>query len=338
MASYRYFLDRYIGSHVWSNCGRHHHDYLLSIGYGIATMKHVVSISLGSSSRDKKVEFKLGDETLILERIGCDGDEKKAKALFAELDGKVDAFGVGGVELYVRVGEKNYPLRSGINLVKEVKQTPFTDGRGLKLTMEQHIFQMAEPQFQQPITLRKGMMPVAADRFGMAESLHRAGFELVFCDLMFGLGIPLPIYGLARLRTLAAILMPVIGLMPVSMLYPTGQNQEANVPKYEIWFHYGPVIAGDFQYIRRHMPLDMQGQVVITNTTTASDVELMQSRGVSYLVTSTPRIDGRSFGANVLEAALIAYSGQGRELNDAELSALVKDLNLKPNVQALNLP
>lgn len=299
-------------------------------------MKHVVSISLGSSSRDKRVEFKLGDETIILERIGCNGDEKLARSLYADMDGKIDAFGVGGVELYVRVVDKNYPLRSGLNLVKDVKRTPYTDGRGLKLTLEQNIFQTAEPQFRRPISPRRGMMPVAADRYGMAESLHRAGFELVFCDLMFGLNIPVPVYGLARLRTLAAILMPVVGLMPVSMLYPTGQNQDENVPKYGNWFNFGPVIAGDFQYIRRHMPLDMCGKVIITNTTTAQDVELMQARGVSYLVTSTPRIEGRSFGANVLEAALIAYSGQGRQLTDAELTALVQELKLKPEVQELN--
>ena len=180
------------------------------------------------------------------------------------------------------------------------------------------------------------MMPVAVARYEMAESLHRAGFDLVFCDLMIGLGIPIPLYKLGQLRTVSAILMPVIGLMPISMLYPTGENQDKNVPKYEKWFHYGPVIAGDFQYIRRNMPLDLAGKVIITNTTTSSDVELLQARGVSYLVTSTPRIEGRSFGANVLEAALIAYAGKGRRLTDLELSALVQELNLKPDVQELN--
>jgi hypothetical protein len=38
----------------------------------------------------------------------------------------------------------------------------------------------------------------------------------------------------------------------------------------------------------------------------------------------------------VLEAALIAYADKGRELTDAELSVLVEELNLKPNVQELN--
>jgi hypothetical protein len=299
-------------------------------------MKHVVSISLGSSTRDKKTILKLGNQTLLVERIGCDGDEKKAQALFEEMDGKVDAFGVGGVELYIRVLDKNYPLRSGLNLVKKVHKTPYTDGRGLKYTLERDIYQMAEPHFQQPIFPHKAMMPLAADRYGMADSLNRGGFNLVFCDLMFGLGIPIAVKGMAQLRLLASLIIPVVGLLPISMLYPTGQNQDENIPKYEKWFHYGPVIAGDFQYIRRHMPLDMIGKTIFTNTTTEEDVKLLQERGVSYLVTSTPRLDGRSFGTNVLEAALMAYAGKDRPLTDAELRRLISSLNLKPTVQQLN--
>ena len=299
-------------------------------------MKHVVSISLGSSSRDKQVEFKLGETPMLLERIGCDGDEKKARAMFKDMDGKVDAFGVGGVELYIRVVDKLYPLRSGLNLVKDVKQTPCLDGRGVKYTLERNVFQMVESQLPASISPRKAMMPLAADRYGMAESLDRAGFELVFCDLMFGLGLPIPVRGLGQLRAFAAALMPVIGLMPISMLYPTGQNQEEIIPKYEKWFNFGPVIAGDFQYIHRHLPSDLSGKIIITNTTTQADVDLLRERGLAYLVTSTPRLDGRSFGSNVIEAALTAYAGKDRPLSDAELTALIQELDLKPSVQCLN--
>jgi hypothetical protein len=299
-------------------------------------VKRVVSISLGSSKRDKRVELILGDEVIIIERLGCDGDERKARRLFTEFDGQVDALGVGGVELYVRVLDKNYPLRSGLNLVKHVKHTPYTDGRGLKYTLERTLVQEVESQLDHPLTPRRAMLPVAADRYGLAESLHQAGFDLVFCDLMFGLGLPIPIKGLARLRRLASVLLPIIGQMPISMLYPTGQSQTLNTPKYETWFNYGPVIAGDFQYIQRYMPLDLNGKVILTNTTTAQDVEELRRRGVSYLVTSTPRLDGRSFGTNVMEAALIAYAGQKRTLTDDELRRLIKELNLKPHVQKLS--
>ncbi len=299
-------------------------------------MKHVVSISLGSSRRDKKVEFNVKDKTILVERIGCDGDEKKAQALFTEMDGKVDAFGVGGVELYVRVLNKKYPLRSGINLIKNVKKTPCVDGGGLKHVMESNVFQVAEAHLRRGISPRKAMMPVAVDRYGMASSLDKAGFELVFCDLIFGLGIPIPIKGLGQLRFLAGLLLPAIGLMPISMLYPTGQNQEEIIPKYDKWYNFGPVVAGDFQYIRRHLPEDLSGKIIITNTTTQDDVELLQSRGLDYLVTSTPRLDGRSFGTNVMEAALIAYAGKGRTLSDAELSSLVDELGLNPTILRLN--
>ena len=299
-------------------------------------MKHVVSISLGSSSRDKRVKFTLGDQTILMERIGCDGDEKKARALFKDMDGRVDAFGVGGVELYVRMVDKLYPLRSGLNLIKDVKVTPCLDGRGVKFTLERDVFQLAEPQLDHSFTPRRAMMPLAADRYSMAESLDRAGFELLFCDLMFGLGLPIPVKGLARLRLLAGLILPVAGLMPISMLYPTGQNQDEIVPKYEKWFDYGPLIAGDFLYIRRHLPPDLKGKVIITNTTTEQDINLLKTRGLSYLVTSTPPIDGRSFGTNMIEAALTAYAGQGRALKDDELRALMRDLDLRPTVRALN--
>jgi hypothetical protein len=59
-------------------------------------MKHAVSISIGSSKRDKKVEFSLLGEKVALERIGTDGDMEVAARMFQDLDGKVDAFGVGG--------------------------------------------------------------------------------------------------------------------------------------------------------------------------------------------------------------------------------------------------
>ena len=70
-------------------------------------MKHVVSISLGSSSRNHSVEAEFLGEKFKIERIGTDGDKKKAIQLIEELDGKVDAFGMGGID-YICIGKKKY--------------------------------------------------------------------------------------------------------------------------------------------------------------------------------------------------------------------------------------
>ena len=56
---------------------------------------HVVSVSLGSSRRNHRTETTLLGHPITLERIGTDGDQKKARQLYLEMDGKVDAFGAG---------------------------------------------------------------------------------------------------------------------------------------------------------------------------------------------------------------------------------------------------
>ncbi len=42
-------------------------------------LKHVVSISLGSSTRDSSVRLRLGEWDVLIERIGTDGNLKKSR-------------------------------------------------------------------------------------------------------------------------------------------------------------------------------------------------------------------------------------------------------------------
>ena len=96
------------------------------------------------------------------------------------------------------------------------------------------------------------------------------------------------------------------------------------------------MVAGDCLYIKRYMPDDMQGKVVVTNTTTPQDVELFRKCGVKYLVTTTPILDGRSFGTNMMESALIALSGKKRALTRDEYEEILTKLGFEPSLQELN--
>jgi hypothetical protein len=80
----------------------------------------------------------------------------------------------------------------------------------------------------------------------------------------------------------------------------------------------------------------MKGKVVVTNTTTPADVELFRKCGVKYLVTTTPVLDGRSFGTNMMEAALIAVSGKKRALTRDEYNEMLVKLGFQPSLQELN--
>jgi hypothetical protein len=301
-------------------------------------MKRAVSISIGSSKRNKAVEVELLGEKVSIERIGTDGDMEKAAQLYKELDGKVDAFGLGGADLGLLVDQKWYPLYSVQSMVRYVKKTPLVDGAGIKNTLESRLAPFIDSQIGDYVQSlgKKVFLVSGADRWGMSKSFLDTGYEAVFGDIMFGLGMHIPMRGEANVKRMAALVMPIVGRLPFKWVYPTGEKQEERVPKWEKYYQWGTVIAGDCHYVKHHMPDDMQGKVVATNTTTREDVEIFRQVGIKYLVTSTPVIEGRSFGANMMEAALIAVSGKGRVLTHAELNVLIDQLNFQPQLQELN--
>jgi len=108
-----------------------------------------------------------------------------------------------------------------------------------------------------------------------------------------------------------------------------GAEQE---PKYTKYFEESDLIAGDFLFMRKYMPTNLSGKTVVTNTTTEDNIALLKERGVKTVITTTPRYEGRSFGTNMLEAALTAYAGKGRRLTDDELNELIDELGVKPTV------
>ncbi|HLE14681.1 MAG TPA: hypothetical protein VI776_08035 [Anaerolineales bacterium] len=299
-------------------------------------MKRAVSISIGSSKRDKSVEVDLLGEKVCIERIGTDGDMEKAAQLYKELDGKVDAFGVGGADLGAMVDQKWYPLYSVQKMVRFIEKTPVVDGAGLKNTLEKRLAPFIQEKIGDYIQEKKAFVTLGIDRWGMTKSFLDAGYECVFGDFMFGLGIPIAMHSEAGLKRAARLIMPIAGRLPFEWVYPTGEKQEQRIPKWEKYYQWAAVVAGDCLYVKRHMPDRIPGKVIATNTTTPEDVELFRQAGVKYLVTSTTAIEGRSFGTNMIEAALIAVSGKGRKLTYAELDQLLDRLGIEPQLQELN--
>ncbi len=247
-----------------------------------------------------------------------------------DLDGKVDAFGVGGVDLYLRLDEKEYPLHAALKLVSGIKQTPLCDGRGLKHTLERRVFQLAKSQLGD-VHFKQAFVPVAVDRSGLAEAVAEVADRTVFGDLMVALGVPIPIYGIPAFKRVARVMLPIVSHFPMNMIF-YGSDGAEQEPKYTKYFNESDLIAGDFLFMRKYMPGDLSGKTVVTNTTTEENIELLRSRGVKAVITTTPRFDGRSFGTNMNEAMLVAYAGKGRRLTDNELNGLIDELMLYPTV------
>lgn len=298
-------------------------------------MKKVVSVSLGSSKRDHTVQIEILGETFEISRRGTDGDFEKAVQLLRELDGKVDAIGLGGIDVYLVAGGRRYAIKDGLRLLRTLKVTPACDGSGLKNTLER---QVVAELFRAGI-LRRGqrvLLVSAVDRFGMAEALVENGAEVIFGDLIFALGIPVPLRRLRTVAFLAALILPILGRLSFKLLYPTGQKQERETPKYGRYYDWAEVIAGDFHYIKHYLPPHIPGKIILTNTTTKKDELLLKERGARMLITTTPELQGRSFGTNVMEAVFLALLGKKwEEVTPADYLALIEKIGLGPSIRVL---
>jgi hypothetical protein len=305
-------------------------------------MKRAVSISIGSSKRDKRVEIDLLGERVQLERIGTDGDMEKAARLYQEMDGKVDAFGVGGAVLGLMVDNRWYKLPNVQSLIRHVHKTPVVDGTGLKLTLETKAAEMVDRELGSVIRQKRAFLMSGVDRYGLTRCFIDAGYEAVIGDLMFTLGIPIPLRSMEALHRVARILIPPVGYLPFKWLYPTGDEQEKRTPKFVQHFEWATLIAGDCHYITKYMPDRMDGKVIVTNTTTPEDRKLFQQAGVKYLVTTTPVLDGRSFGTNMIEAGLVSVFGRRGPVDYAnpgdyfnQIRSALDELKMQPQLQEL---
>lgn len=304
-------------------------------------MKKILSVSLGSASRDHTTRHVFLGEECELSRKGTNADFEKALAMYREYDGRVDAFGVGGLEFYLGVGKRRYYFREGKRIRAAIKVSKVGDGNGVKGLLVQRAFAALEKHLNAEGKTLKGIKALktnAVDRYTMAEALVHAGCSPVFGDLMFSLGLPIPVRKLSTVRLLAAVLLPVITQLPFKLFYPLGSAQDKEPePKWTQYYREATVLAGDFVSIRAHMPDDLSGKIVVTNTTTAKNVEELQKRGLHILVTTTPRLEGRSFGTNVMEATLLALMDKPQsDVTSADFLELIERIPLEPNIEILN--
>jgi hypothetical protein len=300
-------------------------------------VKTVVSVSLGSSSRDHRAHVSLLGEEFDISRIGMDGSIDRAIAKLRELDGHVDAIGLGGIDVYLYAGTKRYALRDGLRLLDAVKRTPVADGSGLKNTLERAAVRFLRDELGYDLRGRKVLMVSALDRFGMAQALVDAGADVLFGDFIFALDLDKPVRGLAEFEQLAEKYLPDACKLPFQFFYPTGKKQDRPPqPKYPEYYAEADVIAGDFHFMRQFMPDRLDGKLILTNTVTERDVDELRVRGAARLVTTTPDFGGRSFGTNVIEAALLALLGKRPEDVSAEdYERLLGRLALRPRVVEL---
>ncbi|MEK6222597.1 MAG: quinate 5-dehydrogenase, partial [Chloroflexota bacterium] len=165
----------------------------------------ILSISVVSPTRDHTTQVELLGQLCEISRKGTNADLKKAIQMYKDLDGKVDAFGVGGSEFYLQVAEKKYYFRDITQIRKAIKISKVGDGNSIKgILAERALIALEEHLNKEGKTLKglKGLKTNAVDRYQMAEAMVNAGIDTTFGDFYFALGIPVKVKSLAAVRVL----------------------------------------------------------------------------------------------------------------------------------------
>lgn len=296
-------------------------------------MKHVVSVSLGSSKGDKRHEAEILGESFLIERIGTDGDLGRFAAMFRELDGKVDALGVGGADIWVVIGDRKYAFRQILRIAQQCKSTPVVDGSGLKHTLEREAIFSLQRNGIVNFAEERVLVVSAVDRYGMAQALSEVCPSIVYGDLMFGVGLPFRIRRYSTVKLIGKLALPIVTRLPFKWFYPTGEKQDVRTPKFRWAFDEASVVCGDTHFIRRYAPDRMSGKTILTQTLRKHTVERFEAAGVRRIITTTPIMGGETFATNVMEGVLVALLGKRpAELTDSDYLGCLKDLGWKPSV------
>jgi hypothetical protein len=202
-------------------------------------VKRIVSISVGSSARDHTTRHTFLGQECEISRQGTNGDFKKAIQLYQELDGKVDAFGAGGVEFFLQVEDKRYYFRDVKRIRDAVKISKMGDGNGVKGLLEKRAFEYLEKYLNEKEGRSLKGMPAlkttVVERYSMGKAMVDAGLDVTFGDFMFALGLPLAIRKLSTARPRCSDATPRSDagsiFMAVSPRLRTGQTSAAKVDK-----------------------------------------------------------------------------------------------------------
>ena len=303
-------------------------------------LPQVISVSLGSRTRDHRVEIELRGKRFEVWREGCDNDIELLKNRLRELneDPRVVAVGLGGMDFFLNSAGRQFWFREVKPLMKLVPDKPFVGGGGLKSAFEKSAVGYLAQHTGIDLRGKRVLCLSGLDRWGLACGFEEAGAHVRYGDLLWALGIPWVLNSQKSFIRTARTLAPIAVQLPYSMLYDSNADHTKE-PKpnavAEREYHDADIIAGDYKFVIQHIPKDLSGKWVVTNTTTPRDVELLRSHGIELLMTTTPRLEGRSFGTNLIEACLIAAEDSKTPLRAERYVELAQECGFVPSIQYL---
>ncbi len=298
-----------------------------------ASMKNVVSISLGSRKQDFEFTTNFLGEPLRVQRLGTDGDARRAERLLEEWEARADAIGLGlqsdagGAAAAERPGHPSSAL-----LERIAKQARVTTGARLAEIFREWAVRHA--QIKIPGTFNNARVlffdGLANQRLALALSEFTGNLQ--FADALLQLGVP------KLLGSLDALSRYAVGAHYARDWLPP---RAAAVGLLQDWTHFvlrkalhkASVIVAPVHLLDRFGIEELAGKVIVTSTVNAERIEHFRQAGVYLVIDAAPVIAGHVLAPDMLDAMMIAATGRPQsEILDDHYLAMIAELQLEPRI------
>ncbi|MBE2243196.1 MAG: dehydrogenase [Burkholderiaceae bacterium] len=295
-------------------------------------MKKIVSVTMGSSRSDFAFEADFLGEHFEVQRLGADGNSKKAWELLRRQQASADAIGLGDVADHCHVGTTTIVNRATQSLLNVVTRVPVTTGATLRRLLQvnavRHVQRELGSYFNNNIVVFLSGMR----NYEIAVALSDYTKNLSFADPVYQAGSPLLLTSLAQLELYAKGNEYIAGLKPWRML----EKSFAGLKNMRVARAVGNahVVVGSFDEIKAvGSQANLDGKTLITSAVDDEQLAFYKKCRVNLVIDVSPKLFDHVVGVETLEAMILAKLGRpAEEIADEDFAEIIAELGLQPRL------
>jgi predicted amino acid dehydrogenase len=297
-------------------------------------MKKVVSVSLGSSSKDYEFQTRFLGQHFQVSRVGADEDEGKAWELLRRYQSEADAIGLGMIRDHYDIGSRRHVHKDTERLLNVVTRVPATTGSDLRRLLQvravRHVQRKLVNYFNNNLVLfLSGMV-----NYDMALAMSDYTPNLKFADAVLDTGAPAILTSLDQLEVYARGAQIASSFLPTERLsrLPGLSKLRKEILTREMEKCH--VIVGTYDDIAVFgTPANLEGKTLITSAIDDDALEFFKDCNVNLVVDVSPMLFDQVVGLNTIQAmVLAALETTPEELSEHDLEEIVEELKIEPRL------
>lgn len=295
-------------------------------------MKHVVSISLGSSSQDFNFTTDFLGEKLHVRRIGTNGSTAAAVKLIKQWDKKAAAIGLGVLKDSYRVGARRFIEKDSARLKAVATHVPATTGGRLGDIFQEWAVRHAQTQLGSFFNNARVLFFSGMADYKLALAITEYTGNVRFADPLLQLGVPKLLGSLDALNLYASGAHYVKDwTLPSAMA--SGPVKEWTRFVLRKAMQKASVIVAPVHELDDFGLEELAGKTVITATVNDERIAQLRDKGVATIIDGSPVMHGHVLGANLLDAMIIAATGkQPQDILEDDYLEIIAGLKSEPRI------